>query len=90
MEPLNKHSKCPRCGEKLRGRDSLGVPDTPVWGCATCGLYGVEGDDRLYDRAERGDAGLEAIMAKRAAKLIEDEKALQKRFEDVPPGKVFG
>ncbi len=91
MEPLNKNSRCPKCNEKLKGRrDALGMLDTPVWGCVVCGLYGVQGDDRLFDRKELGDAAIEAKLAKRAAKLIEDEKAFQKRFEDVPIGKVFG
>ncbi len=91
MEPLNKNSRCPKCNEKLVGRrDALGMADTPVWGCSTCGLYGVEGDDRLFDREELGDAEMETKLKKRAAKLIENEKSLQRRFTDAPAGKVFG
>ena len=91
MDPLSKSSKCPRCTKPLKGRrDAIGGLETPVWGCMECGLYGVEGDDRVFDRVELGDAELEKKLNKRAVALIENEKALQRRYTDVPIGKVFG
>ena len=91
MDPLNHKSKCPKCDQRLQGRrEVIGELDHTVWACMPCGLYGVAGDDRMFDRKELGDEELEAKLRKRAAKLIENEKALQRRFTDVPPGKVFG
>lgn len=90
MDALNSKSVCPKCNKRLQGkRNVLGVVDTTVWGCVECGLYGVEGDDRVFGREELGDADLEAKLKKRAVKLIENEKALQNRYTDAPIGKVF-
>ena len=91
MDPLGSKSKCPRCDKDLKGRrDVIGSVDAVVWACAECGLYGVEGDDRVFDRKELGDDELEAKLRKRAVKLIENDKQAQRRYSDVPTGKVFG
>ncbi len=91
MDPLGKNSRCPKCNESLKMRAGvIGAVETPVWACAACGLYGAEGDDRLFDRVELGDTELEKKLFKRAVTLIENEKSLQRRFTDVPKGKLWG
>ena len=90
MDPLDNTTRCPKCNEKLKGRrDVIGEVDSTVWACSPCGLYGVEGDDRLIDRKESSDDELATKLKNRAAKLIENEKALQKRYVDVPDGKAW-
>ena len=87
---LTKYSKCDRCKGVMKGRpNTLAVGDAAVLACMACGLYGVAGDDRVFDRKELGDVELERELNERAARLIRIEAGRQTRYQDAEPGKLW-
>lgn len=90
MDPLGRNSRCPKCDARLKGRrDTIGAVDATVYACVACGLYGVEWDDRVFDRKELGDEPLEAMLTRRAAKVARDNHRAQSRYVDAPGGRVW-
>ncbi len=90
MDPLTNASRCPKCDKRLAPRREVtGALDNTVLACMECKLYGVLGDDRMFDREELDDQELEKKLQKRAVKVIQNENEAQNRYVDSAAGKIW-